>query len=174
MEESKELDVENVYVYRYDVDGESYTYKENSQYKKLMESGKKFKCYYNQENPQEIIKIDDKKDENLVAFFIIAFFILCIILSIIGAKMGEKMSGTFSFIPLSILSTVAGIVALILMIRSFFYTGIDGIDEIFGTIILVGMTFFFIGISGYASFCLIKEAILFIKSINGKKNKYEL
>ena len=151
IEESEELGGENVFVYKYDVDGESYTYKEHFQNRKIIESGKKFKCYYNQENPQEIIKIDNKSKNTILECGIIIFFTICIILSIIGARVGGiDKSAIFSAIPLTLLFIILGI---FMIISLFFSKNVD----ILAIIFVGGMGLIIVGISGFAFFHLIKK-----------------
>ena len=159
---------ENTLVYKYDVDGETYTYKTENQNKKIPKVGKEYNYYYNKEKPQEVFENNrDKDTTGLIA--VSAFFGGCIILSIIGAKLGgAELSMQLSFILLDLLFVAGCMFGLVSVISTGFPNGFS-LDELIGIVLVEIFFLFFTIMTISVEILLVKEVIKFFNKGNKKK-----
>ena len=150
---------ENMLVYKYDVNGEIYTYNEELSNEKIPKKGQKLNCYYNPENPQELIKMDNGGIVRILAINL--FLIACAILSIIDTKLGGT---SFSWILLLLLFCTAGLWWII----SVFINPVFLFEEPIAAIFLLLLPIMMICAPGYAVIVLLKESIEIIKNKSKK------
>ena len=106
-------DVGKILVYKYDVDGEKYTYKSKEPTNEIPKEGTEYEYYYEKDKPYELVEKENTKSFK-DGIIVVAFFSVCLILSIIGAiKGGVPLSMSLSFVPLMILFLCIGIAIII-------------------------------------------------------------
>ena len=162
------LDDDNMGVYKYNVDGETYTYKESLLNKSRPKKGEKYEASYNINEPSEIKK-SEKITPNYIYYGIIAFFAIGLILSLIDIKLGGTQ---FSIAFLCLLFFVASWVPLISLYsaNSLMQLKSDLLSYLFPTILFTCFFGALITVTGWAMVVLLKESIQKIqKKASSKK-----
>ena len=161
------VDDDNMGVYKYDVEGETYTYRESLLNKSIPKKGEKYEASYNTDEPGKIEK-SKKITSNYIYYGIIAFFAVGLILSLIDSKFG----GTeFSIAFLCLLFFVASLVPLISLYstNSLMQLKSDLLSYLFPTILFTCFFGALVIVTGWAMVVLLKESIQKIQKIYNQK-----
>jgi hypothetical protein len=167
IEKTDQEDSKSLLVYKYDIDGETYFFKEEKT-SGIPKVGTEYIRYYNKDNPTELIESNNNNVTNII---IVAYFLIIVVISIIGEKIGgQKLAFMLSFIMLMPVFTVfSG--AMLFGGMYFLISILTGgpLENLILAIFLGIMGIVFTPITIFGEIVLLKESIEIIK--NKKEEK---